>query len=367
HGQRLERSALGFFSVDRNHKFHNDESQLRIIKMPGPMSFPLNVALRVDPQYLKLFKHFYGDYLDPLLQYMIANPTGFFAANPYGPGLLAKVPLITQMEVIQELMCTPYNRTENWRIVGSRYRNTSYMCIEVPGGPINPNQQRTNNFEAVLKLLMHHGGELFLPNRLQCTAQYKNVFLGELDEELSILYDAPMGGAYVLNNHADSPLTTLSNLRFMDFRVGRCVLDDSGRHTSACYGPMEALSWWSECYLKKMKQIYVGCGYPVGLVDRLKEVTASSLIPENVRKIIFNFYTNLTMILQRSVWSPSICHKFLEYTLRKMMDKMEGTDDPCVTFEFNYVAEKRKIYVRKEAGNRRCPLLPQWYIRMMEK
>ncbi|KAH8340292.1 hypothetical protein KR074_006306 [Drosophila pseudoananassae] len=223
------------------------------------------------------------------------------------------------------------------------------MCIGVPGGPRNPHQQQINNFEAVLKHLMHRGGEMLLPNRLEGTSQYKNVFVGKLDEDLPIVYDAPMGGAYVRDKHAVSPLTTLANLRFMDFRVGRCVLGDPHSHTSGCYGPMEALSWWSECYLKNVDRIYVGCGYPEGIVDCLNEVTPNKLIQQNL-----------------DVWSPSICHMFLEQTLREMLDVIGGTDDPYLTFEFNYVAEKRKIYVRTEAGSRRCPLLPECYIQMME-
>lgn len=167
----------------------------------------------------------------------------------------------------------------------------------------------------------------------------------------------------------DSPLETLSNLRFTDFKLGRCVTDRFHSDTPSCFGPMEALAWWSECYLKNVDHIYVGCGYPGGLVDCLKSQTPASLINHSVRSafdLCSNSHPPTQPNLQRNLWLPNICHVFLANTLRKMLRAMEGTDDPCTTFVFNYVAEKRKVYVRKESGAHRYSLLPAWYVRMME-
>ncbi|XP_017108917.1 protein cutoff-like [Drosophila bipectinata] len=347
--QKLSPSAMGFFSVDRDHDFYNDASQLGLIKMPEAQKYPLDMNKEMHPKYSKKYKHIYEDYLDPLLQYMIANPTRFFAAKEDGQGVLETIKMVTQGELLQELMCTPYNHTENWRIVATRYKNTSYMCLDVPDGADNAKQRRLNNHEGVLKRIIHNGGEEPLLKFWENYSQYKNVFLGKLDEDVSILYDAPMGGARITDKFADSPLE-LSNLRFMDFRLGCCVFDSSihtVKNSSRCYEPMEALGWWSECYLKQVNHIYVGCCNPLGCVNCLRTATPSRLIHQNSK-----------------AWSPSYCHMFLANTLREMMKEMEGTDDSCVTMEFNYVAEERKIYVSKEAN--RVPLLSHQYVQMME-
>lgn len=197
--QCLEPRALGFFSLNKYRAFRNDASQLGLIKVPRPHGFPLNMNVTIDPGFSKELKHFYGDYLDHLLRYMVASPMRFFAVNAAGPGILARVTIVCQMELLQEVMCTPYNCTENWRVVAHRYRNTSYMCLEEPAGVANPSQQQSNNFEAVLKQIMFHGGQEYLPNWLEGMSEYKNVFFGSLDDDVSILYDATMGGARVRN------------------------------------------------------------------------------------------------------------------------------------------------------------------------
>lgn len=192
----LQPTTLGYFSLDKFRTFCNDSSALVRFRVLENSFFPIDLNVRVEPGCNKKYKHFYSDYMEHLLRYMSANVGRFFVPNREGPGLQAIPTVVCSMELLQTLMCTPYNLKDNWRILVNRYRHTTYMCLENPGEPSDiASLQKRNNMETVLAHVLYKGGENHSESQPEALSQLCNVFFANISDSITALYEAPMGAA----------------------------------------------------------------------------------------------------------------------------------------------------------------------------
>ncbi|KAH8401802.1 hypothetical protein KR009_007923 [Drosophila setifemur] len=346
--EKLVTKSIGYFSLTKERFYCSDSSQLKFIQMPGPQAFPLNLNATEDTQNGKRLTYFYDDYLDHILDYIFHHEDTFFQRNS-DAGNDVNADVVCQMQVLQTIMCTPYNGSMNWRILASKYKNTIYLCLENPGeeSTRDEEQQANDTMETVLKQLVYSD---YLNSKSNThpkgSSEFLYVFRAKL-ADLTIIYSSPMGGALPNNNRIAHD--SISNLTFIECKLGKEKKHADPRLLPTYYGPKEALLWWSECYLKNVDNIYVACTKPSGHVESLKIRTRENLCMENTR-----------------VWSPKLCQQFLNQLLHMIQRVMWCVDDASTIYEFNYLAEKRTIYLDQNAGSHRPSFIPDWYRLMVE-
>ncbi|KAH8344851.1 hypothetical protein KR067_009202 [Drosophila pandora] len=287
---------------------------------------------------------------------MAANMGRFFVPNLYGPGIQAIPTVVCSMELLQTLMCTPYNLKENWKILVNRYRNTTYMCLENPGEPFDiVTLQKRNNMVTVLEHVLYKGGEKHSESQPEALSQFVNVFFANISESITAVYEAPMGAACLYSADNELPLTfkRMLNMHYIDFKLGNCAFYKDHRHetfyTEPCYTDYDALTWWAESYLKKSVVITVACCQNAGRVARVKSKFAMGLPHEHSNK-----------------WLSNVCQIFLAKIMHEILLALNEPHQPETTYEFNYIAKEQIIYMKKKIGAHKYPLLPDWYLAMME-
>lgn len=63
---------------------------------------------------------------------------------------------------------------------------------------------------------------------------------------------------------------------------------------------------------------------------------------------------------------PNVCQIFLAKIMHEILLALNEPHQPETTYEFNYIAKEQIIYMKKKIGAHKYPLLPDWYLAMME-
>lgn len=115
-------TILGGFSMTSERIYRNDFHQYKYFVMPEVGSYPLNLNT-INIAYNE--RDYYAEYLDNMQYFIKNNRNGLVM----GPMVLADI--ITQENVLTTLLCTLYMK-KDWRILGTRYHNTLYLCLAKP-------------------------------------------------------------------------------------------------------------------------------------------------------------------------------------------------------------------------------------------
>lgn len=154
---KLEPKVFGCFSLTSELFYSSGTAELKFLVLPDHRTYPLN--LNVNPV---------GDEGEPESQYLdnmfyfIKDHQNQMLSNSYNNIRKVQADVLTHSEVLQTLLCTPYIK-RSWRILGSRFHSTIYLCHDAPvmDGTMSSMQllnQRTSIMsETALKRLLYSG------------------------------------------------------------------------------------------------------------------------------------------------------------------------------------------------------------------
>ncbi|XP_017864678.1 PREDICTED: protein cutoff-like [Drosophila arizonae] len=329
-GFNLPPRVLGGFSVTSERIYKDDAHLMKFLLIPDADSFPLNLN-NVNIAYNGRDQH--AEYLDNMLHFIRDHRD----AMVYGSAVRADI--VTQENVLTTLLCTLY-RKSNWRILGSRYRDTLYLCLARPQSNEASAEQlareRRNCMETKLKHLIYSDTPHLPPNARSPSGEFYGVFSRNIGE-LAVVYASSMGGHRV--QPFDAPDSWPGT--FVE-----CKVIQPPRFKPR---PVDALSWWFECYLKDVNDIYIARPKSSGLVHKLQKCTLATLMRDNIKN-----------------WSCEKCIDLMHFLLLQMRKVME-LDNPSAVYQFDYIARSGVLTFSLIAERNEQTFISDWYRQMLEK
>ncbi|XP_064552037.1 protein cutoff-like [Drosophila montana] len=332
----LEPKVIGCFSVSSERFYSSDTNELKFLVIPGPGLFPLNL----NKQLVSPDKHqHHAEYLDNMLYFIRDHPDKMVKMST-GLGSVVQADIVTQHELLQTLMRTPY-MSRDWRILGTKYRNTIYLCLAKPTNsgrtPADLQKERAcQMMETKLKRFLYSDAPDSLSSLRSDGGEFHGVFRCSIGG-LSVVYGSAMGA------HCNKRIQALNknSSRFAECKV---ILPHSDTQSSISKpDPEEALMWWSDCYLKGVKEIYVARPQPSGHVQNLTTCSLTSLISDNINN-----------------WSCDMCIEFMHYTLQQICTAMQ-LENPNSVYHFNYVSNPGVLMFDVNENRNENTFISDWF------
>ncbi|EDW01517.1 GH21477 [Drosophila grimshawi] len=259
--------------------------------------------------------------------------------------------IVCTRQVLQLMMCTPYENTDNWTIAVSKYRNTIYMCQvqNSEGGSsshFDCKRLRQEITTAYMKVLRQHclvardgsTAKTGQPNNL--SGQYYSVFTTDICG-INILYDAPVIAQFNPNPYIRMP-NTFVDLYFRLDTMNRAEWSAHNRH--------DVLKWWAESFLVGIETVYIAYHDRNGVVHSINS------------KQIRDLYRECD-----SDWSPNICGNFLHCLLGTIQKLMAHIDSASTVYLLDYNANNGHITYRVTEDRNVHSFIPDWYRVMLEE
>ncbi|XP_034478314.1 protein cutoff-like [Drosophila innubila] len=321
--------AIGHFSLSRERIYRRDKSELKFLLMPD--SFPLDLK----KQYVKLKEaDISPQYLDNML-YFIRDNKELMLARTSKRTIKAKCDIITNSDVLQALKCTIYTK-RNWRILGTKFLNTNYLCLAEPTHETSQMQKICQILETKLKLFLYSDTpkKQYLSSKLDGGHFYR-VFQLKMDE-LTVVYESPMGARCYREENS-----------FTDCKV---IPPRYSTHEASGISQSDLeLSWWSECSLNGVEEIRVARPTASGHVDAIETIRSASLVTNNSEK-----------------WSEEECNNCMIYILRQICNAMT-VNCPDAVYQFDYDSDSSNLVFKACYERSENTFISDWYRRILKE
>lgn len=113
-------NLIGDYSLSPDGDFENSGARIRFLPELPPNLSHFSVKKSEDITVDGDEEGTTENYLDNMFYFLASSQERF--------QLQADIDIVCTRDVLQVLMCSPYDYTHNWTIVVSKYRNTIYMC-----------------------------------------------------------------------------------------------------------------------------------------------------------------------------------------------------------------------------------------------
>ncbi|KAH8416225.1 hypothetical protein KR222_011643, partial [Zaprionus bogoriensis] len=271
----------------------------------------------------------------------------FLACSQERLQLLADIDIVCSREVLQLLMCSPYDYKLNWAIAVSKYRNTIFMC-QVPhqrqaaAPSVDYDLLKKNIKLAWLKKLRQNcllamDNNIVLPggyHSRQESGQYYGVFNMDICG-IRLLFDAPVFAQQCQNSFIGVPKT------FVDLQLRS---DTMNRAEWTAHNRSEVLVWWVQCFLVGIDHIYIAYHDDEGTVHRIKNTAVRELWEEC-----------------KNDWSPNLCANFLARFLGTVKKLLLPVNSASSVYLFEYDAKNGHISYKVTEECNEHSFIPDWF------
>ncbi|XP_050448580.1 decapping and exoribonuclease protein-like [Cataglyphis hispanica] len=337
---KLTIKLIGHYSIDGDSKYHADLSQLKYYVPPPDfdnVSFNLNkdsTATRYKPtSYIKL---------DDILTW-ISDNFNLLEKPLSQEGQWLDTDFICRRGALKTILCTPYEKYENWIIYASKYRGTIYLCEfythEKEQRHVNASTQERRLSSWGYKFEQYmvadqptHKPDISVP--LNECEKFHCVIKANFDH-YSLLYEAEIDGI-----SSEQPITdtltdkTIELIELKTFPLK--FYNEIGTEQNKKYGTIpikKAITWWSQNYLAGIERLICGLKNRFGKVIKIKEHSTQNL-PE----------------LSKPRCNINSCKLYLKLFLDNLKKIVIKDYNECM-YKFYYDAPNNVVKYSEEASN----------------
>ncbi|KAG8187164.1 hypothetical protein JTE90_020039 [Oedothorax gibbosus] len=339
-------SEIGSFSLDFERKFHNDNRQLKYIKIPRHLTdlhFDLNVG------YHDAIRKDFGkkEKIDILLQWILHNQdivnNSFQSANSQK----LDIDFVCFRGLLTQICATIYENKEDWLICATKYKSVIYLCAFDTEDSIHRRESATERDK-----VMSSWGYKFeqymvsdspdskpdLSVPVNEKEEYCIVTKGRLNSH-TILFSAEVDGKDpVCLNQPDGNTDAIKS--YIELKTSR-IITTNRQNRNFCR--FKLLKWWLQSFLVGIPKIICGFRDDNGIVRNL-DVFPTAEIPK----------------IAQNMWSPAaclnFCSNFMDFVKRAVVK-----DDPSVVYRF-YCKPGSHITCEELKSPHDYQVLPEWYI-----
>ncbi|XP_076451475.1 decapping and exoribonuclease protein-like isoform X2 [Babylonia areolata] len=312
---------VGSFSQDAVRAFHHDRRQLRFYVKPAQADpgFDLRRGYATMVRKDETVK----EYLDDLLRWVMRNRTKFSlklnkeqASGISGDAVTTIDSLNTDFVcwrgLLTKLLCTPYERQDDWKIAITKYRGTYFLCeFETERkrrqeAQMTPRQKEMSywgwKFEQYVSA-EQEGGKPDTDRAVNNNEGFCSVVRSRLHSH-SLVYGGEVD-AWDSSMEGDNKYVELKTTREM--------------HTSRQwhnFKRFKLLKWWAQSFLLGIRKIVSGFRDDEGVVHGLQDFLTQD-IPSFTQDV-------------HNGWQPHVCFNFLDQVL-SFIKRSVSVDDPRCT------------------------------------
>eukprot|EP00099_Drosophila_melanogaster_P019416 NP_610709.1 cutoff [Drosophila melanogaster] len=333
----------GWFAWSPIGQFEPNSQKVPYVVVPPSIKFPISLRYKDSPPKLEKKPNIF---LDNMLQYIESSSYMYvMVRNNQQAQLNANI--VCTSEVLELMMCAPYEKKTGWSLGVTRYRNTMYICridVEQPD-PIDQDNLKRAMQEFWLRNLRTHcvfenGIKMHQHNQSsEEHLRFHGVFSFDLNGN-RVLFDSPV--------LAEMPSTTLngSALSWVDLQIRPMFMSrlDWPEHNRT-----EALKWWVKCFLLGIESLYI------------------ARRDENAH--VHNIEKTLVRDLWKSCekdWSPTVCANFMIYLLNCISQVMAPIDCPSTVYLFQFDASQGTVSYKGLRGRNQYTFVSDWFRMMLD-
>lgn len=359
--------VIGSFTLDADRKFKNDRSGIKFLKLPKAaagkrISLDLNAGVRDAVR--KNEDECKEERLSSLLRWITINGDRFAAPVSTAPppkttlvGL--NTDFVCYRGLLTQLMCTPYENREGWKVLAVRYRGTVYLhkdeTEEARGQRLSTtDRQKTMGswgykFEQYMLADTPTGEPDPEPPVIEseefCCVFRTRIGLGAGH---SIVYGGEMDGVEISErllkaSEATNDAIDLNGETFVELKTSRQIEHQGHQRTLLKF---KMIKWWCQCFLVGVPKVVCGFRDDDGVVGNLTEFGVSD-IPKRCAEH----------------WLPNVCMNYLDSVLAHFMSEMSRVSErKLVSFSWDPKEGGGRIAMREEKRMDLGAMLPEWYI-----
>lgn len=326
--------VIGYYGVDCDRKYCGDLGRLKYIHLPTDF----NVKFDLDRGRTLAQKKddSCDEKIDNLLRWMLQNSNG---------GDWMSADFVCFRGLLTVLMCTPYEKNEDWIICATKWKGTIFLCAKETERKRISKEQMTDRdkqfsswgykFEQYMSSDKPDG----IPDVTKPVNEREElcvVFRAKLNNHC-LLFGAEMDGVKstsVINNCSE-----LAETQFIELKTSRCI--ETARQNQN-FKRFKLVKWWSQSFLVGTSQIVCGFRDDWGMVHKLE-----------------NFEVLKIPRMAGNVWDPSICMNFCDRFL-SFVWSVVAEESPDTVWKF-YWRPHEDVTVVKIPGPSEFSFLPTWF------
>lgn len=337
-------SEIGFFSLDSERKFHNDNHQMKYISLPHNLK---NVYMDLNAGYENAIRKDFGkkEKIDILLTWILLHQEEvkhiFHVPNSNKP----QIDFVCFRGLLTTIGTTIYENKDDWLICATKFRSVIYLCAFDTEDHVHRRETATERdkqmsawgykFEQYLVTdTPNSQPNLSIP--VNEKEEYCIVLKGRLNNH-TLLYSAEVDGKDPFYRNFDGdPKSTQC---YLELKTSRMITSD---RQYLNFGRFKLLKWWLQSFLVGIPKIISGFRDDHGIVRNL-EIFPVSQIPK----------------MSENQWSPSSILNFTSH----FMDFIRHCvikDDPQIVYKFYW--RPGSPITCEELNSGEYQVLPEWYI-----
>ncbi|XP_017049882.1 protein cutoff [Drosophila ficusphila] len=330
----------GGFSLSPNGQFERNSHRMHYIVVPPIQHFPLslrdNDTTRNQHKMPELL-------LDNMLQFIESSRFSFLKAM--NMRVVVDAHVVCTSEVLELIMCAPYEHKSGWSLGVTRYRNTMYICRM---DSVQPNAFDQDHLKQVMeeswlmtlrKHCLKESGTGALNNKRSLGGRFHGVFSFDLNGN-RILFDSPVLAEPNPNEGGSNPNWAELQMRLVHM----------SRQDWAIHNRTEALKWWVKCFLLGIESLYIAHRDEHAFVHNIQKTSARDLW-----KSCDQF------------WSTHVCANFLLRFLAYISQVMAPIDCPSTVYLFEFDAKQGILAYKPYPGRNQFTFVADWYRMMLDE
>ncbi|XP_016958604.1 protein cutoff [Drosophila biarmipes] len=331
----------GGFTMSPTGHFERNAQRMRFIVVPPKHRFPISLR-DSEPEKPEKVPQIH---LDNMLQFIESTRFAFLKqTNNMRVELNAQI--VCTSEVLELMMCAPYEHKTGWSLGVSRYRNTMYICrmASERAGAFDQDYLRKMKESFLRQLHKLCVFENVVEPRTGQAYQEPGRFHGVFSLELNgnrVLFDSPVL-AEQNPNAFNGPAHNWAELQMRLVRMNR---QDWQVHNRT-----EALKWWAKCFLLGIESLYIAQRDDNSFVLSIQKTSVRDLWKDCEKD-----------------WSTGVCANFMVRLLGCMSQVMAPIDCPSTVYLFKFDAARGKVAYAAYPGRNQYTFVADWYRMMLDE
>lgn len=335
----------GYFSIDRDRKYHDSLCNLKYLKIPPTVNFNLNEG---DSSYVEKTASADEEQIKHLLTFIMKHKDTVMSKQN-APDF------VCFRGLLRMLMSTPYEEREPWIVLATKFKGTIYLCSEETQLKKSEKLRRTDRDKKFLRYGFKFESYILSDHPTKTPPgssepviepeEFSAMYSTEIDGK-KILYGAEMDGVI-----SKVPCKNLDDLRKVPMVEVKVKRRETNQRQLENFYKFKSRNWWLQSFLVGIDAIHVGIRNDAGIVEDVKCMTLKELSNEAKRN---------------NYWHGTVAANFLNDFLKQLSKDMKTIDNPNIVFRYHFDSSRSDFVTYQTFEGHRHTLLTPEYITLME-
>ncbi|KAH8387834.1 hypothetical protein KR093_009768 [Drosophila rubida] len=310
---------IGCYSINEACQFQDDTSNACYLRLPPHSEFPLDLNAGIKQVQRKGVKQKYHN-IHQLFQYICIHQERLLQksdTNADNGAIKLPYEFVTFRGILRQIMCTPYERRKDYRLMATRFNGTIYLAkVETEADII---ERETMSGQMKTMCSWGYKFEQYCTTPDPKVAPDTSTPVNE-NKEFACIYDCELNGLRLfygaemdgIKSDVSVDLNDPKQLEAAEFVELKTCAKELNYYQKRAFDSNKTLNWWCQSFLVGIRSIYVGLRDRAGFTREIKEFAVNTLhcnkpwSPAAVSTFLANFLKELKLVMERIDKSDAI-------------------------------------------------------------